>query len=154
MASIAAAQDNNAGSIGIAHGVRVHAMKVLTGNRTNTPLSSVIEAVEHVTAQKLANPSTPVVVNISFGLHIGTAAYNALDEAIQASIEAGVVYTIAAGNEGIDATHISPAHVTEAITVGACDRTNRFAAFSNYGPVVDLLAPAKILRYLRRNAPR
>ncbi len=87
-------------------------MKVLTGNRTNTPLSSVIEAVEHVTAQKLANPSTPVVVNISFGLHIGTAAYNALDEAIQASIEAGVVYTIAAGNEGIDATHIRAQHTS------------------------------------------
>ena len=36
---------------------------------------------------------------------------------------------------------MTPAHVEGAITVGAYDPLNGFAPFSNYGPVVDLLAP-------------
>ncbi len=82
-----------------------------------------------------------MVVNISFGADVGTSTYNALDEAIASSIAQGVVYVIAAGNEGIDAEHVTPAHVAEAITVGAYDQNNQFASFSNYGRLLDLLAP-------------
>ncbi|MEO1632423.1 MAG: S8 family serine peptidase, partial [Bacteroidota bacterium] len=50
-----------------------------------------------------------------------------------------------AGNDGADASTYSPAHVAEAITVGAYDQENRFASFSNYGPSVDLLAPGDLV---------
>ncbi len=82
-----------------------------------------------------------MVINMSFGADIGTTEYNALDLAVQAAIDAGITVVIAAGNEGIDASTITPAHVADAITVGAYDVYNRFAYFSNYGPIVDLQAP-------------
>jgi hypothetical protein len=82
-----------------------------------------------------------MVVNFSLGADTGTPLYNALDQAMQASIQAGVTYVVSAGNDGKDAAHYSPAHVAEAITVGAFDRNNTFAWFSNHGPIVDILAP-------------
>ena len=66
-----------------------------------------------------------------------------LDEAVERSIEAGIVYIVSAGNDGKDASTYSPAHVEGVITVGAYDENDTFSSFSNYGPVVDLLAPGE-----------
>ena len=138
----AAAKDNDHGVVGVAPGARVHNLKVLN-DQGWTELSTVIAAVEYVTEFKIADPSRNIVVNISFGADVGTVEYNALDEAIASSIEQGVVYVVAAGNEAIDASTVTPAHVEGAITVGSYGESNRFSKFSNYGPVVDLLAPGE-----------
>ncbi|NNE34680.1 MAG: S8 family serine peptidase, partial [Rhodothermales bacterium] len=80
--------------------------------------------------------------NISFGADIGTTEYNALDHAVASAVAQGVVVVVAAGNDGIDAATVTPAHVREAITVGAFESTPAtFASFSNFGDVVDILAP-------------
>ncbi len=142
VAGIAAAVDDNDGLVGVAPGARIHNLKVL-GDNGRSDVSIVIAAVEHITAQKQANPSVPIVVNMSLGEDIGTPDYSALDEAIQASAAAGVVYVVAAGNAGKDAATVTPAKVTEAITVGSYDLTNRFSSFSNWGPKVDILAPGE-----------
>jgi subtilisin family serine protease len=52
-----------------------------------------------------------------------------------------VTYVVAAGNGNSDAGTYSPAGVLEAITVGATGRNDSRAAFSNYGPTLDLFAP-------------
>lgn len=145
IAGTAAALANGQGSVGIAPGATVHDLRVLTGQEVDdgrpVDLSRAIAAVEHVTAYKLQHPNRPVVVNFSLGAEVGTTAYNALDEAIAASTAAGVTFVIAAGNDGIDAATVTPAHVTEAVTVGAYGPDDRFAAFSNYGALLDILAP-------------
>ena len=46
-----------------------------------------------------------------------------------------------AGNGGWDSCSMSPSRVTAALTVGATDRTDRQATFSDYGPCLDLFAP-------------
>ncbi len=142
IASNVAAIDDSDGLVGLAPGARIHNFKVLD-ERGQTDLSTVIAAVDLLTDRKAANPTTPMVVNISFGADVGTSQYNALDEAIASSIAQGVVYVIAAGNEGIDASNITPAHVAEAITVAAYDARSKFAKFSNYGTLIDLLAPGE-----------
>ncbi|MDX1531899.1 MAG: S8 family serine peptidase, partial [Rhodothermales bacterium] len=145
IAGTAAALTNGAEVRGVAPGARVHPLRVLTGDEVDdsgpVDLSRAIAAVEYVTGEKLRRPNTPMVVNFSLGAEIGTTAYNALDEAIAASINTGVTYVVAAGNSGIDAATVTPAHVQEAITVGAYGPNDAFASFSNYGAVVDLLAP-------------
>ncbi len=140
IAGIAAATDDTDGLVGVAPGARVHNLKVLGDNGTGD-VSQVIAAIEYLTAQKLANPSTPMVVNLSLGENVGTASYTALDDAVAASTATGVVYIVAAGNQGIDAVNIAPAHAAEAITVGAYDPLGTFASYSNYGAALDLLAP-------------
>ncbi|HJQ26904.1 MAG TPA: S8 family serine peptidase [Blastocatellia bacterium] len=95
--------------------------------------SDVVAAVDWVTA----NHIKPAVVNMS----LGGGRDDSLEDAIRRSIQAGVTYVVAAGNDSMDASAYAPAAVTEAITVGASDETDHQASFSNYGPVVDLYAP-------------
>ena len=142
VAAIAAADDDGDGLVGVAPGAHLHNLKVLDDDGT-TDVSVVIAAVEHVLAQKQADPATPIVVNMSLGEDVGTPAYTALDEAIETATAAGVVFVAAAGNHGKDAAHVTPAHVDAVITVGAYDPEFRFSSFSNYGSLVDLMAPGE-----------
>jgi len=151
VALAAAARDDQSGIVGVAPGARVHAIKALR-EKGNTPLSVLVAVVDFLTERKLADPSVPMVVNISMGADVKTTRYNALDEAIEASIAAGVVYVLAAGNNATSAENVSPAHVAEAITVGAHDAAGRFSSFSNHGPVLDILAPGEdVLTMTTRN---
>lgn len=134
------AKHNAEGVLGVAPSACLHDYRVMSANG-KTMLSTVVEAVEHITHLKKEHPDWPMVVNISLGADVGSTAYNALDEAIQASIEAGVSYVLAAGNEGIDASTVTPARVEGAITVAAHDAEAGFAAFSNHGSLVDIVAP-------------
>ncbi len=138
---------------GIARQARVHNLKVV-GPNGKTELSTAIAAVEYVTGQKLQHPNRPMVVNLSLGANVYTEENISLDEAIEASIAAGIIYVIAAGNEGVDAEHVSPAHVEEAITVGAYDNASRFASYSNFGHKVDILAPGTDVISLYTDARR
>ena len=121
---------------GVAKGVRLVALRVLdcSGNGTG---SSVIAALDWVIQRTQADPGTPAVVNMS--LNGGASA--AVDEAVRTAVAAGVTVVVAAGNAGADACTQSPARAPEALTVGATDASDRFAAFSNRGACVDLEAP-------------
>ena len=87
---------------------------------------------------------------------VGTSA--ALDTAIANSVNAGVVYVVAAGNDAIDAAQFSPASHPDVITVSALadfdglpgglgaptcrtDVDDTLADFSNFGPSVEIAAP-------------
>ena len=48
---------------------------------------------------------------------------------------------VASGNDALEAEDFSPARSPQAITVSATDIEDREAYFSNYGRVVDILAP-------------
>jgi len=137
----AAAKDNHSFVVGVAPGADLYAVRVLNAEATGE-FAQVLAGVDWVTQRKKDNPSRPMVANLSLGGYTGTSKYNSLDIGIKNSIKAGVIYTIAAGNEADNARNYSPAHVKEALIIGAYDAaTNEWAGFSNYGSLVDLLAP-------------
>jgi subtilisin family serine protease len=117
---------------GVAKGVQLVAVKVLDCNGSGST-SGVIAGVNWVTT----NAVKPAVVNMS----LGGGADTALDDAVNASINAGITYAVAAGNSFDDAQYYSPAHVPAAITVGATDSSDTKALFSNWGSSVDVFAP-------------
>lgn len=142
VAGIIGAVDDTDGIVGVAPSARIHNFKVLNDDG-KTDVSVVIAAVEHITSEKLANPSRPMVVNMSLGENLNSTNFTALDEAIEASISAGVVYVVSSGNQAVDAALVTPAHVPGAITVGAHDANGLISSFSNTGPMVDLFAPGE-----------
>jgi subtilisin family serine protease len=117
---------------GVAKGVRLHSVRVF-GCSGGAAWSTVISAVDWVTA----NHIKPAVVNMS----LGGGAYQPLDDALNNSINAGVVYAVAAGNNASDACGFSPARTPGAITVGATESNDARASYSNFGSCVDLFAP-------------
>jgi subtilisin family serine protease len=122
---------------GVAKSVALVAIRVLDCNGSGTT-SGVIAGVDWVTA----NHVKPAVANMS----LGGGASTALDDAVRASVAAGVSYAVAAGNGDFigreqNACNYSPARVAEAITVGATNNTDTKASWSNYGDCVDIFAP-------------
>ncbi len=118
---------------GVAKDVELIAVRVLDCNGDGT-WSNVIAGVDWVTN----NASGPAVANMS----LGGPANSAVDDAVQSSIDSGVSYAIAAGNDyGDDACSYSPARVTSAMTIGATNRSDERASFSNVGSCVDWFAP-------------
>ncbi len=79
-------------------------------------------------------------------LSIGGGHSQSVDDAIAATVAAGVTVVVAAGNEGRDACAYSPASAAEAITVGATDAEDGAAGYSNYGTCLDLYAPGTGIR--------
>ncbi len=134
--------NNLHGVVGVAPGVMIHSLKVLT-SQGKTDITTLLAAVDYVTRAKRENPEWPIVVNFSLGVDIGTTSYNILDEAIAASSQEGVIYVAAAGNNGHNADTHSPAHVEDVITVAAHNQEGVFSEFSNYGSVIDIVAPGE-----------
>jgi aqualysin 1 len=117
---------------GVAKEVSLHAVRVLDCGGSGT-YDGVIAGVDWVTA----NHIKPAVANMS----LGGGASQAVDDAVTASVAAGVVYAVAAGNDNGNACNKSPARTPAALTVGATMNTDERSSFSNYGPCVDIFAP-------------
>jgi len=123
---------------GVAKNVRLFSVRVLDCQGMGA-WSDVIDGVNFVTwhhAQS-AQQGVPALANMSLAGETNRAA----DAAVRNSIRSGVTYVVAAGNGNSDASHYSPADVSEAITVGATDQFDFRAEFSNYGASIDLFAP-------------
>ncbi|HEX6876591.1 MAG TPA: S8 family peptidase [Nocardioidaceae bacterium] len=118
---------------GVAKSVTLKPVRVLDCSGSGTD-SGVIAGVDWVTGNK----SGPAVANMSLGGGVSSA----LDTAVQNSINAGVTYAVAAGNDsGADACNGSPSRVGAALTVGSSTSSDARSSFSNIGTCLDLFAP-------------
>jgi len=160
VAGIAAALDNGIGVVGVAPGARLWALKALDHEAAGY-ISDIVAAIDFVTEH-----ATEIeVANMSLG---GTAKSDALRLAIRASVAAGVVYVVAAGNDSRDiygsdgvfgtSDDFIPGAYPEAATVSAMGDTDgaaggngsnttrgtaddTFADFTNYSRSVVLYNP-------------
>ncbi|KAF2130371.1 oryzin precursor [Dothidotthia symphoricarpi CBS 119687] len=122
---------------GVAKKTSLYAVKVLNaaGSGTN---SGVIAGINFAaTDSRTRSCPNGITANMSLGGSRSTA----VNSAAANLVAAGVFLAVAAGNEAQDASNSSPASEPTAYTVGATDSSDRLASFSNFGPVVDILAP-------------
>jgi len=96
--------------------------------------SSVVAGINWAVA---SHPGGPGIINLS----LGGGANSAVDDAVAAATRAGLVVVAAAGNSGADACNFSPARAPSAITIGATDKNDSRASYSNFGSCVDMYAP-------------
>ncbi len=133
---------------GAAKGATVVPVRVLDCNGSGT-LLGVLQGLDWIANN--TQVGQPAVVNMSLGGDRNTY----LDDAIGNLTSQGLAFVVAAGNTGVDASLVSPAASPGAITVGASDKTDLWAYFSNYGSEVDITAPGVDVRsawYATNNA--
>lgn len=119
-------------SYGVAKKVTLVAVRVLDCGGWGS-WSGVIAGIDWVTA----NAQKPAVANMS----LGGAFFQAVNDAVTGSINSGVLYALAGGNDASLSCGYSPASTPAALTVAAADGSDGQASFSNHGGCVDLYAP-------------
>jgi cerevisin len=131
---------------GVAKKANVYAVKVLRSNGSGS-MSDVVKGVEWATtshaskvkdAKKGKNKKFKgSVANMS----LGGGKSVTLDLAVNAAVDAGVHFAVAAGNDNADSCNYSPAAAAKAVTVGASTLADERAYFSNFGKCNDIFAP-------------
>lgn len=128
---------------GVARGANIVAVKI-SNCAGKASASETIAAVDWV--HRHARPSRSVV-NMSLAFTVvnspAESSVGMLQSAIQNSINAGIPYVVAAGNDGASACNRIPARIIGAITVAAVDSNDARASFSNFGACVDIFAPGR-----------
>jgi len=151
-----AAKDDGNGVVGVVPGARLYAVKVL--NDAGVGLSSdIVCGIDWVTSTRTdADPTNDIVAaNMSLGGggsddgNCGRSNADAEHLAICNSVNAGVTYVVAAGNDGVDFRSSTPAAYDEVLTVTAVadfngapgggaastcrsDTDDQYASFSNF----------------------
>ncbi|KAK7977391.1 subtilisin-like protein [Apiospora saccharicola] len=124
---------------GVAKKTNLIAVKVLDSEGSGQ-LSQVIAgmqwAVDDMTNKGRVGKA---VGNMSLGA--SRLVSQSVNEAAAAAVRAGLFLSVAAGNDGADASLTSPASEPSVCTVAATDKTDRRASFSNFGNLVDVFAP-------------
>jgi hypothetical protein len=157
-AGIVAALDNNIGVVGVAPGARLWSVKIWSPSQP--VLSRLISGVDYVTQHAQT-------IDVAIIAQIVTSESSALQEAIAASVRAGVTYVVSAGNASEDLDRLGwwPSIHPDVISVSAIadydgkgggkagastcqgigaspsDVDDTFADFSNFGTPVDIAAP-------------
>ncbi|KAK0650401.1 Cuticle-degrading protease [Lasiodiplodia hormozganensis] len=128
-------------SYGVAKKTSLFAVKVLgaDGSGESSGVIAGIEfAAKNATEREQAGQCKKgSVANMSLGGIYNTAQ----KDAVKAAIDAGLFMAVAAGNDGLPTLFFSPANEPSACTVGATDKDDNLASFSNWGSLVDILAP-------------
>ncbi|KAJ4263847.1 hypothetical protein NW762_005881 [Fusarium torreyae] len=122
---------------GVAKKAKVISVKVFQGDSADLSviLDGINWAVNDIIKKKRQEFS---VINLSLGVD---GVSGALNDIIKNAAKYGVTFVVAAGNGGEDAKLTSPASAPKAITVGAIDSKWSIPEWSNYGSLVDMLAP-------------
>jgi hypothetical protein len=117
---------------GVAHQATLVSVRVLDCEGHGT-LAGVIAGFDWVAA----HAQQPAVLNAS----LGGDSSPALNQATDKVWDSGVLPVVAAGNDTKDACRVSPAGADDVLTVGATDRNDQEAGFSNFGPCLSIFAP-------------
>ncbi|CAE6521124.1 unnamed protein product [Rhizoctonia solani] len=120
---------------GLATASNIIAVKVLDGSGSGAT-SGVIQGVCWVSKHFKDNGMKPSIATMS----LGGPPSPALNHVVKSAINLGIHFTVAAGNSNQPADTSSPANVEAANTIGAVDKGNNKAEFSNYGQLIDVWA--------------
>jgi hypothetical protein len=140
--TIAAVGNNGLGVAGVNWSTSLMALKFLN-NQGQGYLSDAVRAINYTTMERTRYGVNVRVINASWG---GGSFSSAMQNAIQAASDAGILFVTAAGNSATnnDASPQYPANYAppNVISVAASDQNDKLASFSCYGATtVDIAAP-------------
>ncbi|MGR9115943.1 MAG: S8 family serine peptidase [Gammaproteobacteria bacterium] len=140
--------NNSLGIAGINWKVKVQPIRVLgkCGGTTSDINDGIRWAAGLSVPGVPTNPTPAKVINMSLGGEQPCSNSPATQQAINDAVNAGTVVVVAAGNGGSDgvgddAAGSNPASCDNVITVAASDPQGKLTPYSNWGDVVEIMAP-------------
>jgi subtilisin family serine protease len=136
VAGVIGAKNNTIGSLGVAAGATVVALKVLNQIGEGR-ISAVVAALSYVNQQARRGD----VVNMSL---VSDTISQVLDREVTGIADKGILFAIASGNNGKPVSGVSPSRINHpnVFTVAAMDKGDIWANFSNFGSdIIDASAP-------------
>lgn len=135
-------------NVGIARNIKLFSAKITDKANGFCTVLEIGQCIDAILARVAANPNVTRVVNASWATDKNTY----LEAKFQALLDAGVTVVAASGNSGTDVALITPAGMSQVLTVGAVDRFDIPAGFNNiapsdsglttnYGQRLDIFAP-------------
>lgn len=131
---------------GVAKKANVVAVKVLKSNGSGT-MSDVVKGVEWAAlahrdeVKKAKDGKRKGFKGSTANMSLGGGKSPTLDLAVNAAVDLGLHFAVAAGNDNADSCNYSPAAADKAVTVGASTLADERAYFSNFGKCNDIFAP-------------
>ncbi len=121
---------------GVSHDASLLAAKVLDYSGSGYA-SDVILGINWCVEQE----ADVISLSLGEGLYAGTCDTDEMAQAVNAAVDAGLVVACAAGNDGDTTRMVSPACASKVIAVGAVDKLDNIASYSDGGDELDLVAP-------------
>ncbi|KAL9042042.1 MAG: hypothetical protein Q9180_000879 [Flavoplaca navasiana] len=131
---------------GVAKKANVYAVKVLRSNGSGS-MSDVVKGVEWAAIRHADNVKAAKAgkkkgfKGSTANMSLGGGKSPTLDLAVNAAVDLGLHFAVAAGNDNADSCNFSPAAAEKAVTVGASTIADERAYFSNFGKCNDIFAP-------------
>lgn len=133
---IAEATNNGIGASGLAHQSAIMPVKVLDRNGDGFNFQ-IAEGIDYVVNFRQGGTNPVRVINLSLG---GSVRTQALEDAINRAVAAGITVVASSGNDNIGTVDY-PAAFDNVIAVGAIDGRKVKAPYSSFGATLDLVAP-------------
>lgn len=135
-------------TLGVASKANIWGVRTLAGEGSEGWSSNVVAGIDFVLQQHEARKSNADFKGSVLSMSLASAGkVDAIDQALDAAIKAGVHVVVAAGNAGTDACAGSPASAGgshgPAIVVGSVGIDGDMSDFSNRGECVDVYAPGE-----------
>lgn len=141
VAGIIAATLNNAGVVGVAPKASMLILKVLNGEGDGN-YNSLINAIKYAIQWRGKNGEKVQIITMSLG---GVSDNIELHEAVKQAVKNNILVVCAAGNNGDGNPDtdekLYPGFYSEVVSVGAVNKNNKMAYFSNSNEEIDLVAP-------------
>ncbi len=154
--TIAAKSNDKIGATGVSWQTSIVPVRVL-GPRgsTETIMKGTFWAAGGTINGVADNPNPAKIINLSLG---GKGACSKLENDVFKNLtDAGRIVVVAAGNDNVNVNDFSPANCENVITVGATGPKGQRAPYSNYGNLIDIMAPggdvSQSITFGNRNFP-
>jgi serine protease len=141
MGTIGAKTNNAIGVAGINWQSKILPVRVLGkgGGYTSDIADGILWAAGLSVSGAPSNSNPAKVINLSLGGEGSCSSY--MQNAINSAVSAGSVIVVAAGNEDIDVSNVTPANCQNVIAVASIDKDGNKASYSNYGSKITISAP-------------
>ncbi|KAI9843248.1 MAG: hypothetical protein M1837_006537 [Sclerophora amabilis] len=132
---------------GVASGANIIGVQVLGADGSGSS-SDTINGIDYILKEHEKRKDKADFIGSIASMSLGSSGRSpGMEQAISAAVDAGIHFSVAAGNQGEDACTGSPASTGgrqgSSVTVGSVNIRNEISSFSNTGPCVDVYAPGE-----------